>query len=253
MLPITKGLRRFFSRQNRMKRRGMATIRFGGGVAEMRGSIGGTVFSRNRYGAIARNRTKPVDPGTSFQLEVRALMGQVRAAFFQTLTDAQRAAWNQYANNVSMPNKLGEPINLTGYNMYCRSNIPILQAGGTRVDDGPTDFSLPEQDGSVVVTTTAATKAVSVAYDDTALWCDEDGGLMLVYESAPQNPGVNYFKGPFRYLGVIEGDSATPPSSPEAFTSAFEMAAGQKQFYQFRIVRADGRLSEPFRVSDVIG
>lgn len=235
------------------KRRGMALVKLGGGVADIRGSIGGTVFSRNRFGAIARNRTIPVDPGTSLQSAVRALMGQVRDAYFNTLTDAQRQEWETYAANVEMTNRLGETINLTGYNMYCRSNIPLLQAGLTRIDDGPSNFTLAEQDGSIVATTTASSKEISLAFDDTADWCDEDDAALLVYESRPMSPGINFFKGPFRYLGKVEGDSVTAPTSPQTFTSTFEMSAGQKQFYQFRIVRADGRLSAPFRCSDIIG
>lgn len=253
MLLSKKLSKLLFGRSAKAKRKGMALVKFGAGVADMRGSIGGVVFSRTRNGAIARNRTIPVDPGSAFQLPIRALMGQVRDAYFQTLTAAQRSEWEQYAENVDMLNRLGEVVNLTGYNHYCRSNIPILQAGLTRVDDGPSTFSLAEQDGSVVVTATAATKEISIAFDDAMDWCDEDGAALLVYESAPQSPGINYFKGPYRFLGAIEGDNASPPTTPQTFTSSHEMTAGQKQFYQFRIARADGRLSQPFRASDVIG
>jgi len=238
---------------NAAKRKGFALIRFGAGVADMRGSIGGTVFSRTRSGAIARNRTTPVDPQSSLQTAVRAIMGQVRDAYFNTLTTAQKSAWTQYADNVEMTNRLGETIKLTGYNMFCRSNIPRLQAGLSIVSDGPTNFTLAEQDGSAAVSVTASTKAVSLAFDDTLGWLDETGGALLLYESAPQGPDVNYFKGPYRYLGKVEGDDTTPPTTPAAFTSSFEMAADQKQFFQMRILRADGRLSEPFRVSDIIG
>lgn len=242
-----------FSGANAAKRKGMALIKLGGGVTDIRGSIGGTVFSRNRFGAIARARTKPVDPSTSLQTAIRALMGQVRDAYFNTLTAAQKDEWESYAANVEMQNRLGETVNLTGYNMYCRSNIPILQAGLDRVDDGPTNFTLAEQDGSVAVTATAASNGVSVAFDDTLDWLDETGGALLVYESRPMSAGVNFFKGPFRYLGKVEGDDSTPPTTPAAFTSNYQLAVGQKQFYQFRIVRADGRLSAPFRTSDIVG
>jgi len=242
-----------FLKDAKRKRRGMALVKLGGGVVELRGSIGGTVFSRTRSGAIARARSIPVDPGSALQVAVRAIMGQVRDYYFNTLTDAQRAAWTQYANNVDYTNRLGETINLTGYNMFCRSNIPRVQAGLSIIADGPTNFTLAEQDGTVAVTTTAASKEVSVAFDDTLDWLDETGAALLVYESAPQNPTVNYFKGPYRYLGKVDGDDSTAPTTPQTFTSAFEMAAGQKQFYQFRILRADGRLSEPFRCSDIIG
>ena len=230
----------------------MALIKLGGGIADIRGSIGGTVFSRNRYGAIARNRTIPVDPGTALQMTVRAYMGAVREAYFNILTDVQRSEWVTYANNVEMSNRLGESIKLTGYNMYCRTNIALLNAGMTRIDDAPTVFALAEMDGSTVSTVTAAANEISLAYDDTADWCDESAGALLLFESAPQNPGINYFKGPWRYLGRIDGDDTVPPTSPETITSNHSLTAGQKCFYQMRIVRADGRVSQPFRNSDIV-
>lgn len=233
-------------------RLGMALIGFGGGVTEIRGSIGGTVFSRNRYGAIARARTVPVDPGTANQMAVRALMGQARAAFFDTLTAVQRAAWDVYADNVAWTNRLGQTVHLTGYNMYCRTNICLLNAGMDAVADAPTDYSLAGQDGSLVATVTAAANGISVAFDDNLDWLDETGGGLLVFESRPQNPGINYFKGPWNYLGKVEGDSTTPPTSPATFTSQHSLAVGQKMFLQARIVRADGRVSQPFRVFDLV-
>lgn len=231
----------------------MALLKLGAGIADIRGSIGGVVFSRNRYGAIARNRTIPVDPSTVLQQGIRALMGQVRDAYFNVLTDAQRDEWEGYADQVEMTNRLGEVMLLTGYNHYCRSNIPRLQAGLSRVDDGPSLFSLAEMDGTVTATITAATKAISLAYDDTMEWCDEDDAALIIKESAPVSPGTNYFKGPWRYLDTVDGDSGTPPTTPAALTSSHEMTAGQKMFLELRISRADGRLSQPFRVSDVIG
>jgi len=231
----------------------MALIKLGGGIADIRGSIGGTVFSRNRYGAIARNRTIPVDPGSAAQMTVRALMGQARAAYFDVITAVQRAAWDVYAANVPMTNRLGETMNLTGYNMYCRTNIAALNAGMNRIDDAPTDFSLAGQDGSVVATVTAAFNELSLAFDNAMDWANEVGGALLVFESKPQNPGVNYFKGPWNFLGKIDGDSVTAPTDPQTFTSQHSLAVGQKMFYQLRIVRADGRVSEPFRVFDTVG
>jgi len=237
----------------RKPRLGMALIKLGGGVADIRGSIGGTVFSRNRYGAIARNRTIPVDPGTANQMTVRALMGQVRASYFDTLTAVQRAAWDVYAANVAMTNRLGETMYLTGYNMFCRTNIALLNAGLALIADAPTDFSLAGQDGSVVATVTAAANELSLAFDNTMDWANEDDGAMLVFESKPQNAGINYFKGPWNFLGKIDGDAVTAPTDPQTFTSQHSLAVGQKMFYQLRIARADGRVSEPFRVFDTVG
>lgn len=244
---------KLLTKQNRAKRKGMALIKFGGGVVGMSGSIAGNTYARNRYGSYARARTKPVNPNSAAQQAIRSTMSTARDAWFNTLTAAQRTAWAVYAANVSVKNRLGEDIYLTGFNMFIRSAMSALYNGLTITAAGPSVYALAEQDESVAVTTTSGTNAVSVAYNDALDWCDEDNAALLVYESKPQNPTVNFFAGPYKLLGKVEGDSTTPPTSPEAFTSNNTLTAGQKVFYQFRILRGDGRLSDPFRTVSVVG
>lgn len=240
---------KLFTKQSRAKRKGMALIKLGGGVADIRGSIGGTVFSKNRYGSYARNRTIPVDPGSTAQTKIRAVMGQVRDAWFNTLTTAQRAAWATYAANVQVQNRLGESITLTGWNMFSRTNACLVYNDYDIVAAAPTEFSLGEQDGTLAITISEATQLISVAFDDGMDWLDEDDAALIIYASRPQNATVNFFKGPYKIAGTIEGDSVTPPTTPTTMAVPFACVEGQKVFAMARIVRADGRLSEPFRVN----
>lgn len=239
---------KLFTKQTRAKRKGMALILLGGGVSDIRGSIGGTVFSKNRYGSYTRNRTIPVDPGSLAQTKIRLVMGQIRDAWFNTATAAQRAAWATYAGNVSVQNRLGQSITLTGWNMFSRTNASLLYNDLALIVDAPTEFSLAEQDSTLAITVSEATQLISVAFDDTMTWCDEDDAQLLIYASRPQNETVNYFKGPYRIAGAIAGDSGTPPTSPTTIAVPFPVVEGQKVFVQARILRADGRLSAPFRV-----
>lgn len=247
METIMKVLDFLFGDTRRRVRYGFALIKFGGGVTDVRGSIGGSVFSRNRYGAYARNRTIPVNPSSTAQQKIRSIMSVVRAAWFNTLTAAQRAAWASYAAAVQVQNRLGETITLTGFNHFARSASALLYNDVAIVADGPTDNSLPETDETVAYTPDESSSNVSIAFDTDAAWVGETGAYMLVYASRPQNPTVNYFKGPYRIAGKIAGNTTTPPTSPQTVNLPFAAAAGQKVFFQTRIVRADGRLSEPFR------
>jgi len=230
----------------------MALVKFGGGVVQMSGSIGGTTFARNRSGNYARARTKPVNQNTSAQQIARAAIGQLTAVWGQTLTALQRAAWNLYASNVVMQNKLGESTFLSGFNHFIRSNAARVQSGLAIVADGPTLFELPEKDTSIAITPTESTQIVSVAYDDTMDWLDEDGGFLFLYQGRPQNAQRNFFAGPYKLLAVIEGDSVTPPTTPEAAAAIFAITEGQRQWITCRIGRADGRLSEPFRADEFV-
>jgi hypothetical protein len=228
----------------------MALLKFGGGITEMRGSIGGTTFAKNRYGSYARNRTKPVNPNSTRQGIVRAIMSTLYTAW-AALTAAVQGQWKAYADNVKVLNRLGEQINLSGYNMYCRTKAVFENAGLTMPATAPTTFSLPAQDPTVVPTPDASSSNVSIAFDNTLPWAGAVGGAMIVSQGLPVNPTVNFFKGPFRYAGKIDG-AATPPTSPQVVALPLPMQAGQKVFLQIRIAEADGRVSNPFHCSGIV-
>ena len=228
----------------------MALIKFGGGVTEMRGSIGGTTYAKNRYGSYARNRTKPVNTNTARQVAVRAIMSALYAAW-AALTSTVQAGWKVYADNVKVLNRLGEQITLSGYNMYCRSKAVFENAGLTLPGAAPTTFSLPAQDDTITVTPDASSANVSIAFDNTQPWAKVLGGALIVRQGLPVNDTVNFFKGPFKYAGKVAG-ALTPPTSPQVISCPLPMAAGQKVWFEFRTVEADGRVSNPFCISGIV-
>jgi len=218
------------------------------GSGNASGSIGADTYSHNRFGQYVRNRTKPVNPNTARQIAVRSALAQLTDRWAQILTDAQRTAWNLYAAGVVMKNALGEDILLTGFNHYLRSNVIAIQAGMTVVDDGPTVFELPDQDPLFSQTSSEATQAISFVFDDAAAWVDEDDAYLVKFEGMPQNPQRNFFAGPWRLIGTIAGDSASPPTTPDEETPIpYAITEGQRLWCYGRIRRADGRLSAPFQ------
>jgi len=225
----------------------MALVKFGGGITQMSGSIGGNTFARNRYGNYVRAKTTPINPNTALQQTVRAAMAFLTDRWSQDLTAAQRIAWNLYATSVQVKNRLGEDCYLSGFNHYIRSNMILKQLGLTIVDAGPTTFELPEQDPTLAVTGSEATQVLSVVYDDTLPWCDEDEAHMFLFQGTPQNAQRNFFAGPWRAGVPVSGDSVAPPASPEAMAAVFAVAELQRTWIYARIIRADGRLSNPFR------
>lgn len=225
----------------------MALIRFGGGVVQMTGSIAGNTFARNHYGNYARARTKPTNPNSSGQQAVRAALAFLTVRWAQTLTAAQRTAWNLYGASVSMKNRLGESVFLTGFNHYIRSNLEYKRTFGATIDAGPVVFELPAADPTFAVTASEATQQLTIVHDAGMAWADEDGAAMLMYQGSPQNAQRNYFGGPWRYFANIPGINGAPAGSPSAHAAVIAFAELQRQWVYARIVRVDGRLSEPFR------
>lgn len=213
------------------------------------GSMGATVYSHNRSGAYIRARSVPVNPNTDRQVLVRNAVRALAIGWENTLTQTQRDEWSTYAATLAWQNHLGQTINLTGLNHYIRSNTPRIQSGMTRIDDGPKVFNLGAAELALGCTASEATQTASITFDDTEGWASEDGAGQIFYGGIPQNSSINFFGGPWRWIGVTRGDSGTPPTSPEAVIWPFPFADGQRLWLQSRITRADGRLSNFARVN----
>ncbi len=231
----------------------MALIKFGGGIVQMSGSIAGNTFARNRYGNYVRARTKPINPNTARQILIRAALAFLTTRWSQTLTAVQRTAWNLYAANVVMTNKLGESMNLSGFNHYIRSNTLLKRFGAVPVDDGPVIFEIPAADPTFSVTASEATQQLTFVYDDTLAWNNEDEGFLSLFQGQPQNAQRNFFGGPWRFAGAVAGATGVPAPSPRLLDVEFAIAEGQRQWVYARISRADGRMSAPFRADVFVG
>lgn len=175
----------------------MALIKLGQIAADIRGSIGGTTFARNRAGAFARNRTKPINPSSGIQNAARARFGSVSFAW-AALTSDQRQAWQAVAATTTRLNRLGEPYVPTGRQMFMEVNSNALLVGDALLSAAPDDFSAPEppHDPAVVLTMTAGSITVFTA---------EVGGVdpVLVYATAALPPTKNNVRLLYRFLGYL--------------------------------------------------
>ena len=114
----------------------MAKIAFGGGVSQASGKIGGTVYSRNKGGAYFKNWVVPTNPSTSKQQAQRNLLS-LKSAAWRDLTQEQRTAWQTYADNNPILDRLGNSITLTGAQAYIKINVNRTNAGDAAAQTTP--------------------------------------------------------------------------------------------------------------------
>lgn len=224
-------------------------------ITQASGSIGGVTYSHNSGGMYRRARSIPVNPNSGNQSQVRAALTNLTQRWTETLTAAQRTSWNTYASNVPVTNKLGDTVNISGQNWYLAANTPRVQAGNkftlgwssSEIDDAPTMFD--RGDFTTPTFTASEASGLSVTFDNTDAWANEDDAAMLIFQGMPKNASRNFFNGPYRLVHVIEGNSVTAPTSPRAIVAGalaangFVIAEGQRQWLSFAVTRADGRLS----------
>lgn len=219
-------------------------------ISSASGSAGGYVFAHNKGGMYIRNRSIPTNPSSSFQQVIRGAVIDLTAKWQELLTETQRIAWKVYADSVLLANPFGDPRAVPPLSHYIRSNVPRIQSGQPRVDDAPVIFNLGEVTLPGYAGLTPPT-AATFSFDNTDNWANEDDSAMLIYVSPPKAQSVNFYKGPYRYAGLIEGDAITAPTSPAAITTpwAYSATVPQRSYAQIRVTRADGRLSGTFRLS----
>lgn len=222
----------------------MALVRLGGGIIQMSGSIAGNTFARNASGNYARARTKPVNPTSPLQVARRSALAYLTEYWHETLSAANRTAWATYANAVSMKNRLGETIKLSGFNHFIRVNAYRYAVGQNLCPNGPTVLSLPDKDPTFSITASVATQLISVTWDITLPWGDIAASVMGVLMGRPQLVTRNFFRGPWNVAGSIPGNGA----SPATMTAPFTLVLGQRIWCQARISTGptDSRLSETF-------
>lgn len=223
----------------------MALVKYGGGIVQMSGSIGGSTFARNRFGNYARSRTTPVNPSSSFQSKMRLILAFLVEYWNEELSSAERAQWATYAAAVSMTNRLGDSVKCTAFNHFIRGNSLRLLLSETTVKAGPAVLTLPPTDPLFAVTASVATQLISVTFDPTLDWATAVDNFLVMYQGRPQVATRNFFKGPYRYSGKIEG-AAVPLVPPLTITPAFPLVLGQRVWVSGRILRADARCTIRF-------
>lgn len=105
----------------------MAKIVFLDG-SEIRGKVGGKVYSRNASGAFVRMYVKGVNANTSKQQAVRNNFSTLSSAY-RTLTDAQRATYENLRTFYTTTDGVGNVVTPTAPQLFNRLNGVLLQNG----------------------------------------------------------------------------------------------------------------------------
>lgn len=227
----------------------MAIITPGPTVAAISGSIGGTVYSRNRGGAYIRNRAIPVDPNTSFQINVRAILA-AQSQNWADLTDAQRAAFENWALQNLVTNALGNQIRLSGHQAFVQLNSR-LALGGFATLTAPPILNAPLGLTSIALTADVGLGAVEVAFALTPLAA---GISLWVLAAVVNSPGISYVRNLFKQVQITGGGIVSPQDIQVDVEARFgALIVGQTLHVKVSTFQATtGLMSVPFEDSAVV-
>lgn len=219
-------------------------------VAEIRGSISGTVFSKNTYGAYIRTKVTPVNRQTVFQQGVRQFLATI-AQSWRALTQPQRDLWNQFAINFNRTNIFGDSVQLTGFNLFMQLNRNLLEINLPTISDAPTPEAVfGFTSASIVADTGGGT--LTLTYDPVIPSTDS----VVVFATAPLSQGKDFAKSEFRKIRVltdIAGDNSPVNIGGEYITKFGALPpVGTKVFVQVKGVNeTSGQSGVSLKLSDI--
>lgn len=214
--------------------------------------MGGQTWSRASHGRrFVRRRTGPSRSGSARRAPPRRALAAVNQLWIETLTATQRAAWAVYADNVPVEDSLGHEHDLTGHQWFCGANAFRSALQIALALDAPTTFDRYTD----FAPTFEALGAYPVPFRmgfPTNPWWAETGGALVVFQSAPQNPGTTHTPRCFRHFATVPGAPGGGPSSPKIFDSVWSTYPGQRIVFRYYYCRADGRYGSPAFVDQLI-
>lgn len=201
--------------------------------SQMVGSVGGITYFYNRYASIvARNRTTPTDPNTSYQQTVRTRMSAAVSAW-QALTPANRLSWELYASGTPWLNALGQDVRLPGFSMYLSVRLAaqkINPAMNTALLD--TAHCTPGMNIHPELTFSLCIGGTAGFVLDIRNPHPTDNMRVGIHLSTAQNTSINFWKGPYDPTAYVSTGSIPPGNStPVAYKS---LVAGKRYFLRIR-------------------
>jgi hypothetical protein len=229
----------------------MAVTEFGGGVAQLRGSIGGTTFTRTKTGAITRNRVKPTNPQTVYQTDQRSIITELSQAWGQTLTEAQREGWSTFGVNFPSTNKIGQAMNLSGVQAFQRIGARLMAAGEDYLAAAPANQDVVELQ-TITLTADIGAGAFEVAFTETGTLTT----AKLVVEMTPGiSPGISAYQNRLRQILVTAADPTSPIDLETAFAARFGALplVGQKVAVRCHFIETTtGAVSSPLSATAIV-
>lgn len=209
-------------------------------VSNIRGSIGGVVFTRSRAGAVARSRVKPTFAVTTALAQQRAIHSVKVAYWRDTLTNARRLVWNTAAANVRWVNALGEEYSPSGFQLFLRqaqqapslsTTFPLAPVYPLKTPQLPLLLSWDEPTDRVYLDT--PTNVLPAA-----------NGYLSIWRTIALPPTYYHVSGPWLWR-LTASYTAGNPISGFIFTGPYERRPA-RMYFRIRTATARFTRSDPY-------
>ena len=227
----------------------MAKIKFSALVSDIRNSLNGSTFARNRGGNYFRNKTTPINRQTPAQMTLRNAFGSISQAW-QGLTDAQRQTWNDAVGDYAYTDQFGDTRNLSGAQLHQKLNQNLAVVGIAPILEAP--LKVPVfQLGSASVITSEATQDMDLTLTPGPL---PAGVRVVVQATRPLSAGRAFMKNEYRTIHIINGGTSVSNLDISSFYAArfATYVAGQRIGFRVWVVDTATGLKSPDTSFDIL-
>jgi len=185
--------------------------------SDMRGKLGGVVFTRARNGTNLKAKGIPINPGTISQSRARSNL-VTALGNWQLLTAANMSSWNVLASSLTYYNSLGQAYSPSGQQLYMQASVNALLNNTVAPSTAPTTAPIIANVASATIQTVASVLYIK-AYDSTMTEITSYN----IYISRMLSNGINY---PPRNLArwIGSGGARTSPNFYSAYRTIFGTA-----------------------------
>jgi hypothetical protein len=224
----------------------MASVEFGGGVSQLVGRLGGSVFQRGRTGA--QLRTLPINTGRKQNQEnvARSSLASV-STNWRTMSAGRQATWIALAAGLTWYNRFGVAYTPSGFEVFSQLNLNLLAAGQT-----PNYASAPAIPAYPSMVKPVALIDISAPYYhimDTISGATIDW-LWLVESTLPQGAGIYANRLAFRMVSRSTDSTSTSFNVWTEYSKRFGLTplAGQVLFTRLSLIDSKTGFRTPSQV-----
>jgi hypothetical protein len=189
--------------------------------SEIRGSVNGVTYARNRFGLYVRSKASPVQPRTPAQTARRAQL-TVLSQRWRTLDETVRAEWRALADELTRSDTLGLTYRLTGLQAYLQFNLWRALLGLAPQDNPPAQLAAPNPVSIQNISYDIDTDVLSIEFSPSPYQ-----GALAIWATAPFSRGVK-FVAPSRYRVIavrkpasFGGNLSTPQNVGTEYIAKF--------------------------------
>lgn len=226
----------------------MAKVRYGPLAGAISGSQGNTTWSRNRYGAYLRIRAIPTKRVTPYTTEIRGRLAALSQEY-QTLTDAQKAAWATWADGNPIVDRLGDSQVLQASDCFIQLNMRIDALAGPHILVPPI-ASPPAALEGLSVAASAAADSVTLTWTSGAIGADES---VAAWVAVLTSAGRSYYKNLLKLVNYSGLAQTSPLNIGASVVTRFgDVLEGQKIFVHAFVYSQSTGLSSALSVANCI-